>query len=153
MPYINVYIHFVWCTKNREPYLESAVIRKMVWEHIKENALKKNIFINCINGYTEHCHCTISLRHDQTMSQTMQLLKGESSYWINKNKLCKTRFEWQDEYFAASVSPSALARLRQYIFKQEEHHKQLPFEEEFDQFVSKFGFERFKDRSIKMSGD
>jgi putative transposase len=80
MPYINVYIHFVWCTKNREPYLESPETRKSLWEHMKENALKKNIFVDCINGYKEHCHCIISLKHDQTMSKIMQLLKGESSY-------------------------------------------------------------------------
>jgi hypothetical protein len=32
-----------------------------------------------------------------------QLIKGESSYWINKNSLVKGSFEWADEYYAVSV--------------------------------------------------
>jgi len=42
----------------------------------------------------------------------MQLIKGESSYWINKNRLTKTKFEWQDDYFAISVSESVVNKVR-----------------------------------------
>lgn len=41
MPFIKVYIHFVWSTKNREPYLATSSIRKQLWEHITENAKKR----------------------------------------------------------------------------------------------------------------
>ena len=112
MAHIKVYIHFVWSTKNRECFLDASNLRTKVWEHIKENAAKKEIFIDTINGYQEHCHCLISLSADQTMSKVMQLLKGES-YWINKQGLCKKKFEWQDEYFAVSISESKVGNLRE----------------------------------------
>ena len=93
VPFIKVYIHFVWSTKNREPFFDSSELRQKVLEHIKENAKKKEIFIDTVNGYEEYCHCLISMGIDQTMSKVMQLLKGESSYWINENNLCKQKFE------------------------------------------------------------
>jgi putative transposase len=136
MPYLKVYIHFVWSTKNREPLLQTPELRKQVWNHIKENAKDKDIFIDTINGYYDHCHCLISLRADQSMSKIMHLIKGESSYWINKNKLCKVKFEWQEEYFAVSVSESGLNTVRQYIRNQEEHHRKSDFKDEYDHFLT-----------------
>ena len=111
---------------------------------MRENAKEKGIFIDTINGYQEHCHCLISLGIDQTMSKTMQLLKGESSYWINKHNLCKRKFEWQDEYFAVSVSESLIDKVREYIKNQEDHHKKKTFQQEYDQFIGKYGFQKFK---------
>lgn len=148
MPFAKVYIHFVWSTKNRIPYLESSALRKKVWEHIGENAKTKDIFIDTINGYQEHCHCLISLGIDQTMSKIMQLIKGESSFWINKNALCANRFQWQSEYFAVSVSPSHIAKVREYIRNQEEHHKHASFGDEFEGYLKKHGFQKFRDGSI-----
>ena len=138
MPYIKVYIHFVWSTKNREPFLDSSELRKKVWDHIKENAKGKDIFIDTINGYQDHCHCLISLGSDQSMSKIMQLIKGESSFWINKNNLCKKKFEWQDEYFAISVSESVVDKVRAYIKNQEQHHQTICFQQEYDRFIEKF---------------
>lgn len=82
---------------------------------------------------------------DQTIQKTMQLIKGESSFWINKNKLTKEKFEWQHEYFAVSVSESAIDKVRDYIKNQEEHHHKKTFQEEYDEFISKYGFEIFSD--------
>lgn len=140
MPFIKVYIHFVFSTKNWEPLLHSQEIRSKVWNHIRENGKKKGIFIDCINGYNNHCHCLISLGSEQTISKVMQLIKGESSFWINKNNLCKGKFEWQDEYFAVSVSESILNRVRNYIRNQEKQHRLKTFKEEYDEFLEKFGF-------------
>ena len=145
MPYIKVYIHFVWSTKDRVPFLDSKEKRKLVWEHIRENAKKKGIYIDFINGYQEHCHCLVSLGVDQTIEKIMQLIKGESSFWINKNNLTTEKFGWQDEYFAVSVSESIIDKVRDYIKNQEEHHRHKSYNEEYEEFISKYGFEKFKD--------
>src|SRR5690606_12699418 len=121
-PFVKVYIHLVWSTKNRVPLLSSKELRQTVWNHIRENAQAKGIYLDFINGYSDHCHCLVSLGIDQTIQKIAQLLKGESSFWINKKKLTATRFEWQDEYFAVSVSESMLDKVRDYIKRQEEHH-------------------------------
>jgi REP element-mobilizing transposase RayT len=145
MPFVKVWIHFVWSTKNRHPFLTDT-IRAKVLHHIRENARDKNIHIDFINGYLEHLHCLISLGTDQTIDKIMQLIKGESSFWINKNKLTKLKFGWQDEYFAVSISESNLESVRRYIAGQEEHHRKRSFDEEFEDFLTRGGFQRFKDR-------
>lgn len=140
MPFIKAYIHFVFSTKNRKPFLRTSAIRQKVWNHIRENAKEKGIYIDFVNGYSDHCHCLISLGLEQTISKVAQLIKGESSFWINKNGLCKEKFEWQNEYFAVSVSESVVNRVRSYIKNQEEHHKKKTFQEEYDEFIEKYGF-------------
>jgi len=145
MPFIKVYIHFVWSTKNRHPFLATPDQRKAMWKHIRENGKKKGIYIDFINGYQEHCHCLVSLGDDQTMRQTMQLIKGESSHWINKEKLLNEKFEWQDEYFAVSVSESLVDIVRNYIKNQESHHAKKTWDEEYNELIEKFGFQKFKD--------
>lgn len=141
MPYIKIWIHLVWATKDRQPYLTEG-IRKKVFQHIAENAKAKGIHLDHINGYWEHVHCLISLNADQNIATVAQLLKGESSYWVNKNKLSTERFGWQDEYFAASINHSQIDVVRQYIRNQEEHHKKKSFQKEFDEFIGKYGFEK-----------
>ncbi len=145
MPFVKVYIHFVWCTKNRIPFLASPEIRKQLWQHIRENAKEKNIFIDFVNGYNNHFHCLVSLGIDQTIQKTMQLIKGESSFWINKHDLIKQKFEWQDEYFAVSVSESGIDKVREYIKNQEAHHHKKTFEQEYNNFISEYNFQKFND--------
>jgi len=145
MPFIKVYIHFVWSTKYRYPFLDTKEKRQKVWNHIRENAREKGIFIDFVNGYEDHCHCLISLGVDQTLQKIMQLIKGESSFWINKNSITTDKFEWQDEYFAVSVSESIIDKVRNYIKNQEEHHSKKTFQQEYDEFIRKYGFQKFND--------
>ncbi|HEX6124416.1 MAG TPA: IS200/IS605 family transposase [Pyrinomonadaceae bacterium] len=144
MPWIKVWLHFVWCTKERFPFLQDG-IRTRVFEHIRENAISKKIHIDFLNGWVEHVHCLVSLGSDQTLEKLMQLIKGESSFWINKNHLTKKRFEWQDEYFVASVSESNVASVRRYIARQDEHHSKVSFDQEFEIMLRRAGFQRYKD--------
>ncbi|MEJ7626532.1 MAG: IS200/IS605 family transposase [Ferruginibacter sp.] len=136
MSFTNIWIHLVWATKNRELILTNEV-RPKIFAHMKQNAKSKNIHLDTINGYLDHVHCLISINTEQTISKIVQLIKGESSYWINKNKLMPYKFEWQNEYFAASVSESGVNRVRNYIENQEEHHKKKTFLEEYEEFISK----------------
>ncbi len=140
MPYTKVWIHIVFSTEGRKPFLQDS-IRQRVFAHIFEYSKSKSIFIDRINGYTDHVHILISLNREETLSKTIQYLKGESSHWINKNKLIAEKFSWQDEYFAVSVSESKLNDVRKYIENQVEHHKKKTFEEEYDEFIMKYGFE------------
>jgi len=130
MSWVRVYIHIVFTTKNREPFLNSVELRKQVFQHIKQNALDKDIWLDCVNGYSEHAHCLISLKRDQTISKVVQLIKGESSFWVNKNKLTENYFMWQDDYWAVGVSESQVERVRRYIHNQEIHqtcrHQNVP---------------------------
>jgi REP element-mobilizing transposase RayT len=139
MAFVKIWVHAVWGTKNREPILEKTILES-VCKHIKENGKLKGIFIDSINGYFDHLHCLMLLNADTSISKQMQLIKGESSFWINKNKIIKRQFEWADEYFASSVSEDKLDIVRAYIMKQQDHHKNVTFKDEYEKFLKYFGF-------------
>ncbi len=144
MPYIKIYIHIVWATKNRQKFLTKE-IRPQLFEHIKKNAKDKNIFLDTIGGWQDHIHCLISLDTSQSIANIINLIKGESSFWLNKNKLTNTKFSWQSEYFAVSISPKDIEKVRNYIKNQENHHKKKTFQQEYEDFLQKSGFTKVKD--------
>lgn len=134
MSYVKIWIHAVWTTKNREPYLKSD-IRYDVFEHMRSYANDKGIYIDYINGYVDHVHALISLNADQNIAEVMNLIKGEPSYWINKNKLTEDKFGWQNDYYAASISKSHLERVRGYIRNQEIHHSSQTLDDEIEELL------------------
>jgi putative transposase len=136
MPYVRVWFHLVWSTKNREPVL-TRELRSAVFDHIMMQTEQKNISLDTIGGYLEHVHALISLGSEQTIAKIAQLLKGESSHWLNKSGLLQGRFEWQEEYFAVSVGESSLQAVRQYIQTQQEHHRTRSFAEEYKELLDR----------------
>ena len=134
MSHTRIWIHAVWGTKNRYPFLTKE-IRSKVISHILQNAKTKDIYIKNLNGYTDHLHCLFALNADTSISKTLQLIKGEAAFWINKGKLTQAKFEWATEYYACSVSESQLSYVMNYINHQEEHHKSATFTEEYESFI------------------
>jgi putative transposase len=132
-------IHAVWATKNRQPILQKPQ-RFDLYKHIVENAKSKGIVITEIGGYTEHIHCLFELPSELSIAKSMQLIKGEASFWANKQNLFPNKIEWAEDYFAASVSESNLPKVIAYIQGQEEHHKQTTFAQEFEKFISEYKF-------------
>jgi putative transposase len=144
MSYLRIWVHCVWTTNKKIPYLRDE-IRKDVIQHIRKNAETKGIYIDHINGYNEHIHALISLGGNQTISEIMQRIKGESSFWINKNKLTRLKFEWQDDFYSVSIGMSQLDNLRQYIRNQEQHHQKTSFQEELDKIIEEYKLQKMRD--------
>lgn len=115
-------------------------LRDKIFEHITANAKEKGIYLDTIGGHIDHVHTLISLGSDQTIAKVAQLLKGESSHWVNQNALTRIKFEWQDEYIAVSVGESVVEKIREYIREQEEHHRKKSFAEEYQELLHRHGF-------------
>jgi putative transposase len=143
MPYVKNWLHCVWGTKNRVPFLQEDKKIEVI-HHIRKNAGSKGIYVDFLNGYSEHLHCLLLLDCDQTLSKVMQLIKGESSYWINKSRLLLYKFEWADEYYGVSVSESHVDKVREYIKNQVEHHRIKTWEVECEEFMVHYGFSKCK---------
>ena len=141
MPYTNVMVHYIWATKNRLPIILKE-LKPILLDHIKENSINKGIYIDCLNCVEDHMHLLISLGREQTISKIAMLIKGESSLWVNQQKIIQHKFEWQDDYIALSVSQSAVPRVRQYIASQQEHHRKKTFAQEYEEFLVAHNFSR-----------
>src|ERR1044071_7074598 len=119
MPFIKLFVHVVWATKDRKPLISRAN-KDSLCCHIREYALAKNIHLINVNGHLDHLHGFISMAAEQNIATIMNLIKGESSYWSNKNLKWPEKFGWQDDYFAVSVSESQFDAVNNYISNQEE---------------------------------
>ena len=137
MPFIRIWVHLIWTTKNREKLIVLD-LKPTLLDHLKANAKEKNIWIDTINCTSDHVHTLISLGAEQSISKVAMLLKGESSYWINTHNMIKSKFEWQDEYISISVGESNIEAVRRYILDQEEHHRKISFAEEYGEFMKKY---------------
>src|SRR5688500_7098259 len=84
-----------------------------------------------INNVADHLHLFIGLHPEQSISTMMQLVKGDSSEWINKEKLTKIKFQWQAGYGAFSYARSQVNAVAKYIMTQQEHHKKESFKDEY----------------------
>jgi putative transposase len=141
MPYVKIWVHLVFGTKNHEQVLKDD-ISKQLYEHILQNTRAKNIFLAYIGGIDDRLHCLISLGAEQSIAKVTMLIKGESSHWINKEGIVRTKFEWADEYYAGSVGASQVDITAKYILNQREHHRRKTFTEEYDEFIKKYGFSK-----------
>lgn len=71
MSWVRIWVHLVFATKNRKPLLNQNA-RKKIFQHIKKNAEAKGIWLDSVNGYTDHIDCLISLKREQSISKVAQ---------------------------------------------------------------------------------
>jgi REP-associated tyrosine transposase len=125
-----VYIHLVFSTKERWPFLKDKSLRDAL--HAYLGGISKTL--DCppiqIGGIEDHTH--LLARFGRTISQAdwVKELKRVSNLWLKEQGLWFAKFEWQAGYAAFSVSQSDLEIVRSYIVEQERHHRKMGFQEE-----------------------
>jgi len=131
-----ILIHVVFSRKQRLKLLQNhwhgdlyAYIGGIVSEH-------KSVLVRA-GGIEDHIHLLLKVHPSFAIADTIKLLKGNSSKWINENQKVPARFEWQRGYGAFSVSESMSETVNRYIDNQEEHHRRQSFENEYVAFLDK----------------
>jgi putative transposase len=132
--FYKIWLHAIWATHKREKLLNPS-IRSQIFDHIREYCAANDIFIKEINGISDHVHILMNLPPKQAPAAAINLIKGESSNWINKENLLKAKFSWQEGYSIFSISKSHVPRVRRYIQNQERHHRKLSYTEEVGKFL------------------
>ena len=90
-----------------------------------------------INAVADHVHALIRMPSDVSPAEMMRVVKTNSSRWVHEQWPAQESFVWQTGYGAFSVSESNLDQVREYIARQEEHHKRMTFQEEFIAFLKR----------------
>ena len=134
--YFKIWLHIVWSTKDRFPFL-SPEIRTKSFNHIRTIATEKGYHLSLINGIEDHVHFLFSLNPKNSISKMINDIKGESSHWINEQKLLKAKFAWQRGFGVFSVSEFNIYDVRNYILNQVEHHRKISFTEEWNLLLNK----------------
>ena len=115
-----LHFHLVFSTKNRSQLLTDEWRANM---HAYLGGIIRNMkgVPVAINGTADHVHLLAGLRATHCLSDVLRDLKSSSSDWATAT--AGKKFAWQPGYFGVTVSPSQLKRVKEYIARQEEHHR------------------------------
>ena len=144
--YTQIHLHLIFAVQNRKSLISESW-KDRLYEYITGIVQANKHKMIIINGMPDHLHIAIGMRPSQSLSDLMQDIKGNSSKWINDNKLTESKFNWQEGYGAFSYNKSLLPKLIDYIKNQEKHHKKKTFLEEYKEFLKAFEIE-FDERFI-----
>lgn len=128
--YTQLYIHFVFAVKYRRAVLHpdwEERLHRYIAAIVQNNGHK----MLAINSAYDHLHMFVGLNPTQSISELMRLVKGDSSEFINKERLTASKFQWQEGYGAFSNSRSQIDAVVKYILGQKEHHRKKSFMEEY----------------------
>jgi len=128
--YTQLYIHCVFAVKYREAIITDEWeerLHKYITGIVQNNGHK----LLAVNSAPDHLHLFIGLNPSQSIADIMRLVKGDSSEFINKEKLTKRKFHWQDGYGAFSNSRSQIDAVVKYIINQKQHHLKKSFRDEY----------------------
>ena len=133
-------VHVVFSTKERQKCLPEDLQPKL-WAYIAGIARNHRFEAIKIGGAEDHCHALILLPPPLPLSKAVQTLKGCSSKWLNDTGAAGSNFAWQEGYGAFSVSASQTDDAVEYIKNQPEHHKKGNYEDEFLEFLRRYGID------------
>ena len=135
--YVSNYVHVVFGTKSRTRAIKDDLQPKL-WAYMAGIAKNHGFHAIAIGGMPDHVHSLINLGATLSISEAVKVLKANSSRWLGK------KFEWQEGYFACSVSRSQISVVSRYIANQREHHKKRDFAAEFESLLKKHGFVHYR---------
>ena len=125
-----VYIHLVFSTKERRPFLRDTGVRAAL--HAYMGGISKTL--ECppliVGGVDDHVHLLCRFGRTITQAEWVKEVKRISNGWLKEQGPEYSDFEWQGGYADFSVSQSNLEQVTQYIAGQEEHHRKVNFQDE-----------------------
>jgi REP element-mobilizing transposase RayT len=134
-----IYVHIVFSTKNRSPFLMDLSLRKECRAYLAGTCKKRGSPSIIVGGVEDHVHILSMLSREESVSVLVRELKRESSKEMKTKSTQLRSFYWQSGYGAFSVSPAHVEALKKYIANQEQHHRKESFQDEFRRLLRKYG--------------
>jgi len=132
------YLHIIFSTKYREPLIDEKIELELhpylggICNELECTPIK-------IGGFDDHIHIFCMLSKKIALMKLLEEVKSHSSKWIKTKGEAYENFYWQNGYGAFSVNPSEIDRVIRYIANQRKHHSGETFQEEFRDYLKKFG--------------
>lgn len=129
--------HIVYSTKNREKWIPPDFLPNL---HAYVGGILRGngAIAYAVGGVSDHMHLLVGLKTTHVIPDLVRTVKTESSKWI-KREISQSAFGWQDGYGIFTVSASGLEKTRSYVLNQEEHHRTMTFQEEYQALLEKCG--------------
>jgi putative transposase len=136
-----VYLHAVFSTKERRPFLREASLRLEMHAFLGGVSRQLGCPSIIVGGTGDHIHQLIRFGRTITQADWIKEIKRASSLWIKQREPRLRNFAWQAGYGFFSVSLTDLDVIRRYIASQEEHHHIISFQDEFRSMLKQHGVE------------
>lgn len=130
-----VYIHLVFSTKHRQPFLRDETLRTDLHSFLGGTSKTLECPTILVGGVEDHVHLLARFGRTITQAEWVKELKRVSNLWLKENGLAN--FEWQAGYADFSVSQSNLEQVKSYIANQKNHHRKLSFQDEVRALLKK----------------
>ena len=138
--YTQLYIQFVFAVKGRQSLINSSW-KNDLYKYITGIVQNNKSKLIAINGLGDHIHIFIGYKPSVSIPDLVKDIKVASTVWINENRLCKSKFAWQEGYGAFSYSHSHIDTVCNYIKNQELYHQEKSFKEEYVKLLKNFNVE------------
>ncbi len=135
-----LYAHLVFSTKNRKPFLDE-IIRPRVHAYLATVIRNIDSPFVVVGGVADHVHLLFDMGKMHAPVEFVEQVKRESSKFVKTLGPAYGDFYWQRGYVMFSVSPIHLADAENYVRNQPEHHLKKTFQDEFREFLKRYGFE------------
>jgi REP-associated tyrosine transposase len=132
-----VYPHLVFSTKDRLPFLRNCKIRELLHAYLGEISKRLDCPPVLVGGVEDHVHMLVRFGRTITQAEWVKELKRVSNQWLKEQGVDLVNFEWQGGYADFSVSQSNLEQVKEYIARQEEHHRKMTFQDELRTLLRK----------------
>jgi REP element-mobilizing transposase RayT len=137
--HLSLHYHIVFGTKHQRPIIRPEWCPRL-HAYLGGSIRTLDAIPEAVGGVADHVHLLIGLRATHCLADVMRDIKRVSSAWVH-DTVGEREFAWQDGYGAFTVSASLLETVKEYIARQEEHHRKKTFREEYLELLRKSGVE------------
>jgi len=134
--YHSLHCHWVCSTKERRPWIGSDW-RESLHEYFGGTICGLGGVPLSVGGVQDHVHALLGLKPTHCLSDFVRELKKATSVWVGAH--FEQQFAWQEDYAIFTVSASQVQVVKDYIARQEEHHRKGEFLVELKQLLQKHG--------------
>src|SRR5882762_8789978 len=106
-----VYVHIVFSTKERRPFLHDQPIRDELHKYLGGTCNNLDCPVLRVGGVADHVHVLCRLGRTIAVADLVKELKRDSSQWLKTRSPELADFYWQSGYGAFSVSPAHVETL------------------------------------------
>jgi putative transposase len=138
--YSNMLSHVIFSTRDRRPLID-AEMKPRLLGYMNGIVDESGGKVLSLNAMADHLHMLWELPPTLALSDSMRVLKTNSSRWVHETWGSQKPFAWQTGYGAFSVSRSNVSAVANYIEEQESHHRKRTFQEEFIELLVKHGID------------
>lgn len=137
--HLSLHYHIVFGTKDRRSIIHPEW-RDRLHAYLGGIVRRLDGVPQAIGGVADHGHLLIGLRATACLADVARDIKAISSRWVH-DEIGDRAFSWQEGYGAFTVSASQLDAVRDYIARQEEHHRKMSFMDEYRELLRRSGVE------------